>query len=364
MDWTKSMNQTFDFYLVDPVTWQDKELLTNISSASIEKSLSNTMISSASISIDSELAECYIRIYLRVTQDGDEDRYALGTFMVQTPSVSFDGKVTTTKLTAYSPLIELKDQLPPLGYTIPKTTKIMELVSDLTDELVRAPVVKTSTEDQIVSNFTANTDDSWLTYLSSIMSYAKYSYFLDEFGRILFRPEQRYETLKPIWTFDDSNSSILAPSVSIERDLYGIPNVLEVNATLATGPYTYILYNNDHNCPISIPRRGRKVVKRITNPEIPGTLNESIIQEYAKEELIKLSSIDYTITYTHGYCPVNIGDCVLLDYKKAGLERVKAKVISQSLECATSCQVSETAIYSHSLVDETKLSADGPLYEL
>jgi hypothetical protein len=44
-----------------------------------------------------------------------------------------------------------------------------------------------------------------------------------------------------------------------------------------------------------------------------------------------------------------MGDCVILDYKRAGLVNVKAKVISQSISCVTGCPVEETAIYTTKL---------------
>lgn len=47
----------------------------------------------------------------------------------------------------------------------------------------------------------------------------------------------------------------------------------------------------------------------------------------------------------HGYCPVRVGDCVLLNYERAGLKNIKAKVISQSINCGIGCTVEETAVF-------------------
>ena len=62
-----------------------------------------------------------------------------------------------------------------------------------------------------------------------------------------------------------------------------------------------------------------------------------------------LSTLEYEVTYTHGYCPVRLGDCVRLDYAKAGLSGVKAKVISQSIDCVPGCPVTETAVFTTKL---------------
>ena len=71
--------------------------------------------------------------------------------------------------------------------------------------------------------------------------------------------------------------------------------------------------------------------------------------EYAERLLEELSSIEYTVTYTHGYCPVRVGDCVRLNYTRAGLKNIKAKVISQSIECTPDCPVTEKAIFTTKL---------------
>ena len=62
-----------------------------------------------------------------------------------------------------------------------------------------------------------------------------------------------------------------------------------------------------------------------------------------------MSKNKYTITYTHGYCPVRVGDCVRLNYSRAELNGVKAKVISQSIKCEPGCPVTEKAVYTAKL---------------
>jgi hypothetical protein len=74
-----------------------------------------------------------------------------------------------------------------------------------------------------------------------------------------------------------------------------------------------------------------------------------MLQEYAEKILKEQSSIEYTITYTHGYCPVRLGDCVRLNYTKAGLKNIKARVINQQIDCKPGCQVTEKAVFTTKL---------------
>jgi len=132
----------------------------------------------------------------------------------------------------------------------------------------------------------------------------------------------------------------------MDHDLYGIPNIVEVIYSNGNKVYTSRAVNDDPNSATSTIRRGREILYRDSNPDLPGYPTEKQIDEYAESLLKTLSSVEYQITYSHGYCPVRIGDCVRLNYEKAGLIDTKAKVISQSIKCEPGCKVSETAVFT------------------
>lgn len=346
VDWSKSMQQTFEYYVVDPGTWKDVSKVNDVKSCTISWNADSDTLGSATIDIDGSLEECYIRVYLVTIQNGVKERHPLGTFMVQTPSTSFDGKVQSVTMDAYTPLIELKEKCPPYGYSILKNTNIMDVAYRLTAENLRAPVVKTITTDTLYTDFVSEPDDTWITFLKDLLANAKYSFGLDELGRVLFTPNQDTAALQPLMTFDDSNSSILYPDISMDHDLYGLPNVVEVIYSNGTEHYQSRVVNNDENSPISTINRGREIIYRDTNPRISGQPTKEQIDAYAKRLLKALSSIEYTITFKHGYCGVRLGDCIRLNYARAGINNVKAKIISQSIKCEPGCSVKEKAVFT------------------
>jgi hypothetical protein len=348
-DWTKSMQQTFEYYVVDPATWKDVRRLDNVVSCTIDRDIESETLGSATIDITESIGECYIRIYLITIQNGLREKFPLGTYIVQTPSSSFDGKIRTISMDSYTPLLELKESPPPYGYYIPKKENIMEWVTRLAREHARAPVVKTASDKTVFSDFVANTDDTWLTFITDLAANAKFNLDLDELGRILFSPEQDTASLQPVWTYNDGNSSILYPDLTLDHDLYGIPNVVEVIYSSGYDYYYARVVNDDSNSPISTVNRGREIVHRETNPSLLGDPTENKIKEYAEQLLRNKSTLEYTITYTHGYCPVRPRDCVRLDYSRAELSDVKAKVISQSIKCEPGCPVTEKAIFTKKL---------------
>ena len=225
----------------------------------------------------------------------------------------------------------------------------MEWAYRLVREKARAPVVEAHSSELLYYDFVANTDDTWITYLTDLIANAKFEFGLDELGRILFLPKQDTASLQPVWTFDDKNSSILYPDFSETHDLYGIPNVVEVLYSSDEGYYYSRVVNDDPNSPISTVNRGREVTHRVTNPDLSGNPAQGQIDEYAKQLLRELSTLEYTVTFTHGYVPVRLGDCVRLDYSRAGMNNIKAKIISQSIKCIPGCPVTTRAVFTEKL---------------
>ena len=376
VNWLASMEQTFEFYIVDPDTWGDIELLTTVKSCTINRDSGAETLGSATLTITESVGECYLRVYLVTIQNGVKERHPLGTFLVQTPSSNYTGKLREVSMDAYTPLLELKENPPPVGYTISAGTKkdgngelirdtnIMAIASKLAAENMRAPVVpvraslnsdgsedNSKVNEKLHTDFISTTDDTWLSFITDLIANADHIFDLDEMGRVLFAPKQEPASLQPVWTFTDDDNSILHPDVSMDHDLFGIPNVVEVICSTNLGTESAIAVNEDPNSPVSTVRRGRKITKRIVDPDLNNGAFaiKPQVEEYAKRLLKELSSIEYTVTITHGYCPVRIGDCIRLDYKRAGLTNIKAKVISQSIKCEPGCPVTSKAVYTAEL---------------
>lgn len=349
IDWLSSMQQTFEYYTVDPNTWRDAKKIENVISSTIDRDSEAETLGSATITMSEAIGECYVRIYLVAIQNGNTYKVALGTFLVQTPSWSFDGKTKEISVDAYTPLLELKENLPPIGYSLLEGENIMNMAYRLCRERVRAPVIEAVCDTNLYDDFVANTNDTWLTFLTDLIENAKYVFDLDEMGRILFLPVQETASLQPVWTYTDDNSSILYPDISLDRDLYGIPNVVEVVYSNGKDNYYARVVNDNPNSPISTVNRGREIVHRVTNPSLYGDPTENQTKEYAERLLKELSTLECTVTYSHGYCPVRVNDCVRLNYTRSGISGVKAKVISQSIDCSAGCKVTETAVYTTNL---------------
>ena len=349
VDWTASMQQTFEYYVVDPKTWKDTTPLRNVTLCTVSRDSDADSLGSASLSFKDLIGECYVRIYLVTIQNGVRERHPLGTFLIQTPSSEMNGKTRDVTVDAYTPLLELKEKSPPLGYSLLEGENIMDAAYRIVRENTRAPVVPATSDKKLHKDFVADPSETWLPFTIDLVSNAKYELSLDEMGRVLFAPKQDISALQPVWTYDDGNSSILYPEISLNHDLYGVPNVVEVIYSVGKDSYYARVVNDDSNSPTSTVSRGREIVHRVINPTELGDPTQYQIDEYAKQLLKELSSVEYTISYTHAYCGTRVGDCVRLNYEKAGLKDVKAKIISQSIKCSRGCAVSEKAVFTTKL---------------
>lgn len=348
-NWSESMQQSFEYYTVDPGTWRDVKLLDNVKSCTINRDSTAETLGSATIDVTDMLPECYVRTYLITIQNGVREKHPLGTHLVQTPSEKFDGRSLSVSLDAYTPLLELKENPPPIGYSLMKGDNILEKAYLILRENMRAPIVNTETSDVLFDDFVADTNDTWLTFTTDLIANAKRTFNLDEMGRVLFAPIQETASLQPVVTFEDGVNSIMYPDISTDRDLYGVPNVVEVIYSSGGHYYYSKVVNNDPNSPVSTVNRGREITHRVINPDSMGDPTKNQIEEYANRLLRELSSLECTITYRHGYYPVRVGDCVRINYKRAGLTDIKAKVISQSIKCEPGVPVTEKAVFTTKL---------------
>ena len=352
-DWTKSMEQTYEFFKVDPNTWKETEQIRTITSCTVSRDLSQDTLGSASLNSSVDLGECYVRIYLVTRQNRIKERFCLGTFLTQTPEFNYDGRISDLSIDCYTPLLELKDNPPPLGYTVFKDTNTMSKAYDIIHENCRAPVSLLGEKERhtLIQDFVSDTDDTWLSFTKDLIANADYEFGLEDDCSIVFEKIQDVKSLQPMYTFSDDNSSLLGPSIKDKRDLYGIPNTLEMLYTTDTNDYYYItVENNDPNSEISVQRRGRRVTVRVDNPSFPGNPTEEEFRQYAKQYLKKLSTLEHTVTFTHGFVPeVRLGTCVRLNYTRAGLTNIRARITSQTIKCETGCTVDATATYTTEL---------------
>lgn len=348
-DWTKSYGVSFEYWEVDKDTMRDRRRMYGVEDAEITRDADDPTLGDATMSIDEYLAEeTFIRVYLlaeQPPQSGSVERICLGTFLAQVSQINLDGKVESRPLELSTVLKELDDDNPPSGYTVRKgadaVAAAMRIFSRYHVKVIPSTVSKAAPRD-----ITANDSDTWLTFGRAVLESVDMEPTLDAFGQVGFSPIRSASALASTWLYIDDVVSIINSEANLKLDWHNVPNVVEVNVSTANSFIRRQCENNDPNSPVSTASRGR--VKRIivSNPEGVATAEQA--EAYARRELKKLSNAERELTYTHGYCPVRLGDGITFNYVAHSLS-VKAKVVRQVIRCNTDLEVEETARYTEAL---------------
>ena len=370
IDWSKSMQQTFEYYTVDPKNWRDVERIETVKSSNCNHDMTSETRGSSTITTTELIPENYIRTYMICRQGGYEKRICLGTYLYMTSQDNYNGVCHNYSMTGYTPLVELKEKLAPIGYFVygrirglENAPNVSAAITSIIENNTRCKLLNGVVIDEpLLNNFVAQPSDNWLRIVNNLLTASeknKYMITVDEWGKICLRNAPTADAMQPKFIYTDDNSSILLPDLDMSDDLFEIPNVIEL-IFVGNSAYTAvraIARNDDEASIVSTVNRKREIWRRysINNISIPADVEATpeAIEEYvtaqAETLLEKLSTVQKTITYSHGYCDVKVGDCVLINYEKAGFTNVKAIVTSQKIKCEPGCQVDETAVYTKKL---------------
>ena len=191
IDWRKSYGVSFEYWVLDPDTMKETRRLNAVEECDITRDMSDDVVCSASMTVEELLEEeTYIRVYLLATPIGGKtERIALGTFLSITPKVNMDGKAVQRPLDMYSPLKELADDNPPVGYTVRKGSSAASAVKRVFERyhVKVAPCNSTAT---IQEDITANDSDTWLSFGKAILDAAELECLVDPYGTVCFVPKR------------------------------------------------------------------------------------------------------------------------------------------------------------------------------
>lgn len=344
-DWTRTMQRTYEFWEMNPATWGDVKLLDCVTACTIERDAEADTLGSASFEMDAWEGEKWMRVYLITRQDGLRERWPLGTFLVQSPNMSLNGMRAKVTADGFTPLKELADNYPPVGYYA--DNEYMEArVSTAMLNYCRAPFVEPAKTTMLYEPYVVDDGESWAAYLKGMLAKGKKHFAINGRGEVMAAPDQNPRAAMPFMTFDDSNSSIMQADVNVTSNLSEVPNVVQVVYSKGAGCLMAEAVNDDPMSENSTVRLGRRKVYRETSPELPDNPQQYDVDDLAKKILREKGAAIYEAEFTHGFVPdVTLGTAVRLNYTSMKLNVVGA-VVRQSIPCTPSCQVKTVIRYT------------------
>lgn len=348
MDWTSSLRINWRYTLVDPDTWVDTDEIPFVRSCSVTWDADSDLLVSGSLEIDGEIGEePYVRIWCDAVQGDLAERHAVATLLCQTAKGSTEGTVRTAEAEAYSPLLELSDDKPPVGWSVSGSAD--EAIALICSHM-RAPYVPYESGVTLATAVVATEDESWLDMLWAVCEEAGLEFWVDGMGRLVFGPTAEPWALQPVQTISDTDPrGILFAEREVETDLFGIPNHFEAIRS-DTGEWVKgEAWNDDPASISSTVRRGRVITHRETNPDgLPSGSSQLVADEYARTRLREESVITRTYTLGIGYLPLRLGDAIRFSDSKLGVEEV-VMVNGMELTCDVEARLSLTATSTEEL---------------
>ena len=329
MKWNNGFSASYYAYIIDPVSWREKERI-EITGGTISRS-EETLRESADIECKSyeQGKEQFIRIYLDAKQNGAASHEPLFTGLATSPSRDIDGYFETDTLECYSVLKPADDVLLERGYYVPAGINGADAVKELLS-VTPAPIFVNGTAPGIQKSIIAEDGESHLSMADKVLSVIGWRIRITGSGTIEICPEATDQSAQ----FDPIEQDVIEPSITVDYDWYSCPNVFRaVQEDLSA-----VARDDSPDSPLSTVNRGREVWAEETSCDF--NTGESI-SEYAIRRLKELQSIAITASYDRRYHPdILVGDVIRLRYPKQGLDGL-FQVTSQKIELGYGAKTSE-----------------------
>jgi hypothetical protein len=331
IDYSKGISATYYASKVDPQTWSDAGEI-SILSGTITKKADSDLVESADISVSEDIeTDEWVRIYMIAEQGGAKERVPLFTGIISSPSRNIDGNQETRKLDCYSVLKVANDILLPVGWFAPARTSGGELIRLLLADLP-CPVELDEGSPNIISSFVAGANDTKLSIAQEIAEAINWQIKVHGDGSVRICPKP----LTISGTFDNIENDIIETSVTDNRDIFDIPNVLRVTL----GGASATVRDDDPDSVYSTVNRGREVWNQ---EEAKMAAGESL-GEYAFRRLKEKQNPSRKLSYTRrSQMDVDVNDLVSIIYPKQKIGDV-FRIQSQTITLSHGARVKEDVI--------------------
>ena len=236
----------------------------------------------------------------------DETEKPLGILMPAKISNSKTKTGETVMIQAYDRCWTIRDNKLDTSLYYPAETPYLDAVESLLTACGVTGIIKTPSDEVMAENREDwQTGESYLTVINQLLSEINYKQlWFNQDGVAILEPKDvpKAENIKHVFTDKPINPRIpkeveaikIYPAVSREIDIYSTPNVFVCicsNADKSTGMKA-TAENRNPQSPLSISRRGRKIVKVVN---VKNIANQTALQVYANNLLNETMMVGETI---------------------------------------------------------------------
>lgn len=333
MDWSQAYTVEWRLAKVDKDTWADGHEIGTVKAVSIERSCTEDvpLLESASIQVEIPLGEEWEDGWYRFeglfTQNGEHERVAMGTFLVEAASDRVDFGTQYSTMDGWSVLKPAADVYMALGDYVPMGVDGAKHAAELLRGCTPAPV-EVDASFTLGDHVAYGKDASVLKVVWDLLDAGNCCMRISGDGTIRI-------SAKPKGGSYADSEKLIFPGVDRELDLTSIPNVYRAYSETTWAEAV----NDDPESRVSTVSRGRRVEKVDTSPT---RVNGETLAQYCARRLEEESTLFRSFTYTRELDP----DARPFDISSDSLPNIgmdgDLRIASQSLECGASCKVTQT----------------------
>lgn len=329
MKWNRGFTSSFYAFVVDPVTWRDKERF-ELVGGEINRT-NEGLQQSADIDIATRRhnSEQYIRIYLEADQGGANTRVPLFTGIAYSPENATEDGFETNSLECYSVLKAADDVQLERGFFVPKGSNAVDVVKELL-LVTPAPIDSTGESPTLKGHLLAEDEETRLSMAQKVLEAVNWRMRIDGRGEILL---SEYSN-EPVARFDPVDNDIIQENVDRKHDWFSAPNVFRAISDSETA----VARDDSEGSALSTANRGREVWASDTSPDLNS--GESLA-EFSVRRLKELQQVADQAEYDRRFAPeIYVGDVVHLHYPEQGLDGLY-RITSQKIELEFGATTSE-----------------------
>ncbi|MCF0232922.1 MAG: hypothetical protein HUJ63_11870 [Enterococcus sp.] len=337
MEWNRSYSVKYSCRKVDPISFIDGDEI-DILNLSINRS-DSYLIESASMDVNEEIGEQYVRIYMTATQDGETTTIPIFTGLTSTPKRDINGNLNTYPVELYSVLKPADDILLQRGWYAPIGLSGISIIKRLL-EPCHCPIEVDDESPSLTYPIIAEDGETNLTMINQILYAMDWKMKIFGDGTVHLSPNVLISNTQ----FDSLTNDIIEPSVSESLDWFSCPNVFRA----VYGDYVAVARDDSEDSIFSTVSRGREIWAEDTNAQLSD--GESLA-DYASRMLTESQSAYRSITYTRRFTPdLTVGDIVKINYPKQNLVGF-FMITSQSISLGDNPSISEDVVETNAVFD-------------
>ena len=371
--WSDPFDVRFRLMRVDRDTGNETGEVHNVmTGGSIERNSDTTIGESGSVTVEGlvDLGVDRVRVWADFTwRDGSTLSRPLGTFLPNTPKRDVNAAEWACQLDLYGLLQEAEDDMFETPVQIGKGRKAVDAAADILKGCGLQVAAYDAGEYTLSDDWTfgvrsddGNRDGSKLDAANELLDLAGYAAArTNEMGQVVLERYVEPSKRQPSWSFTEGADATFLTSMTDERDLREVANVVKVTYYDSDREYVGSAVDDDPLSEFSTVNRGRRIAKSYTYSSIPEEVTSDeqgrkLASDKALELLRTGQSVIHRVTFTHVFAPLNLSDVVDLSYPTGGVSgryAVRVQRITLSAGVPVECEARTFQRPSEALTVET-----------